>query len=44
MVECYMLIVGIIILHISNKKTIGSITVGIILAIIIDTVIPFHIW
>lgn len=39
-----MLIVGIIILHNSNKKTIGSITVGIILAIIIDTVIPFHIW
>ncbi|MFV0517454.1 MAG: DUF6518 family protein [Aminipila sp.] len=39
-----MLIFGIIILHVSNKKTINSIALGIIFAIITYMVVPFHIW
>ena len=39
-----MLMFGVIVLHKSFKETIGRIGLSIILAIIVDIVIPFHIW
>lgn len=39
-----MLILGIVILNRSLKETIMMIGIGIVLAILLDTIIPFHIW
>ncbi len=39
-----MLILGIVILYKSPKETILMICIGIILAILVETFIPFHIW
>lgn len=39
-----MLLLGVIMLHKSWKETSGMIGAGIVFAIVIKTVIPFHIW
>ena len=40
----FMLISGIVILYKSPKETILMIGIGVILAILVETFIPFHIW